>query len=207
MNKLAIYTFIIIGYFFSTKAQAQAFRAGAVAGINTSQISGDNLSGFNKPSPILGLFVERVFNENWSAQMELTYMGKGSRKNIDTARNDFTLYRLNMHYAEIPVLAKYNTGGKIAVEFGPSFGYLITHREKDEFGEMDGQFAPNEQFRRLDFSAALGLNYIISSNFHFNLRLVNSLLPVRDHDGQTKFRLNRGQYHTGLAFRLHYYFK
>lgn len=206
MKQLSLFLFILLqGLFF--QITAQTFKAGAIAGINTSQVSGDNLSGFTKPSPIAGLFVERMFGNEWSMQMELTYMGKGSRKNIDTTRNDFTLYRLNMHYAEIPLLLKYNTGSKLLIEFGPSFGYLIMHRELDEFGEMDGQFAPAEQFKRFDLSAALGLNYLLSEKFVFGLRLVNSLLPVRDHDGNTKFRLNRGQYHTGLAFRFHYYFK
>ena len=205
MKKLIICTFVTFTLFFiHSTIKAQGFNAGIVAGLNSSQVSGDDLSGFNKPSPILGLFVERKFSENWSAQMEITYMGKGSRKNIDTTRNDFTLYRLNMHYTEIPVMIKFHFSPKLIFEAGPSIGYLITHREADEFGDLVGQIEPREQFNRIDFSAAAGIYYGITDRLFFNLRVVNSVLPVRDHDGNTKFRLNRGQYHSGLGFRFQY---
>jgi len=195
---------LVIFVFVQSICFAQDFKAGLVAGINTSQVSGDNLSGFNKPSPIVGGFVERFFSTDFSIQMEISYMGKGSRKNIDTTRNDFSLYRLNMHYAEVPLMFKFHFTPKLKFEAGPSFGYLISFREADEFGDLVGQYSPREEFKRLDLSLAGGMYYAITEKFFFNLRLTNSLLPVRDHDGNTKFRLNRGQYHTGLAFRLQY---
>jgi len=41
---------------------SQEFNAGISAGISTSQVSGDNLAGFNKAGIILGGFVNRKIN-------------------------------------------------------------------------------------------------------------------------------------------------
>jgi hypothetical protein len=65
-----------------TSASAQSFQGGIYAGINTSQITGDDLAGYNKLSAAAGVFGRRTFGDKWAFMMELGYLGKGSKKNL-----------------------------------------------------------------------------------------------------------------------------
>ena len=59
MNRIHI-LFILI--FFHLFTFGQNFNAGGIIGINTSQVSGDNLSGFNKVGIRTGGFVNLEFD-------------------------------------------------------------------------------------------------------------------------------------------------
>ena len=63
---------------------SQDFNAGIIGGFSTSQVSGDELSGFNKIGPRIGCFVNKKINWYY-LQLELQYI-------IDCA-TDITLYK------------------------------------------------------------------------------------------------------------------
>ena len=70
MNRIHILSIFIFFHLFTF---GQNFNAGGIIGINTSQVSGDNLSGFNKLGVRIGGFVNREFNA-FTAQIELQYI-------------------------------------------------------------------------------------------------------------------------------------
>lgn len=71
--------FLILFFFFITQnLSGQNFNAGIVAGVSTTQVSGDNLAGFHKAGLILGGFVKRDINDQMQLQIEMTYTQKGS---------------------------------------------------------------------------------------------------------------------------------
>ena len=71
--------FIIAIYcIFQNNSRAQEFNAGILLGLSTSQVSGDNLGGFNKAGLILGGFVNRDINSLLSLQIEMMFVQKGS---------------------------------------------------------------------------------------------------------------------------------
>ena len=78
---------------------SQEFNAGISAGISTSQISGDNLAGFNKAGIILGGFVNRKINNLLMVQMEMIYIQKGSSNPNQNVNN---LADIHLDYIEIP---------------------------------------------------------------------------------------------------------
>src|SRR5258706_2393375 len=86
--------FLIISIFICPAlSQAQNFKAGAFAGISTSQVSGDNLAGFNKVGLYAGGFVKNSLGEKWEMQMVKSYIGKGSRPtDIDPAAKPYQNY-------------------------------------------------------------------------------------------------------------------
>ena len=55
---------------------SQDFNGGVFGGLSTSQVSGDNLSGFNKIGPRLGLYINRPIKW-YGVQLELQYLVKG----------------------------------------------------------------------------------------------------------------------------------
>jgi hypothetical protein len=193
-------------WFFSSTTKAQKFDAGLVIGFNTSQISGDNLGGFNRLSPNAGIFVKREVNEKLDWRLEMSYIGKGSRNapGPDDPATDY--YLLRIHYIEVPLMLSYQVKPKWRLEAGPSIGVYVGHFEEDINGEYVGILSSRENFKRLDVSGNLGIIWEFSEKWKLNVRGSNSILPVRNYDQQTSFRLNKGQLNKSIMLRLFYCF-
>ena len=58
MKKKILFLFIIL---ISVNVKSQNFNGGLIGGISTSQVSGDNLSGYNKAGLFLGLFASFLY--------------------------------------------------------------------------------------------------------------------------------------------------
>lgn len=185
---------------------AQGFKAGLILGFNTSQISGDDLGGFNRISPNSGIFVKRELSDKLSLQLEMTYLGKGSKKNLGPEDPASSYYLLRIHYIEVPVLLQYKFSNKITIEGGPSLGVYIGHKEEDINGEFVGVLSAREQFKRFDLSGNLGVIWNLNETWSLNVRASNSLLPVRNFDQQASFRLTRGQLNKSVMGRIFYNF-
>ena len=187
---------------FNSQSSGQSFDAGVFAGLSTTQISGDQLSGFNKVGIIAGGFASTYISEKFDASMQIMFIQKGSRKNAKPDKNDYTSYLLRLSYIEVPLLLQWKYSDRFWFEAGPTFGVLLSQYEENEIGEL-----PVERpFKDFEFGGALGMNIRLVNDLIFNIRLSNSFVPVRDHQsGQTDY-LNAGQYNSVLAFTLHYKF-
>jgi hypothetical protein len=187
-------------FFLAVATQAQNFGGGGIAGFSTSQVSGDRLSGFNKVGFVAGALASIPVSERVGVQMEITYIQKGSRKNLNPEKNDFRAYRLDLNYVEVPIIVLYHYNKKLVIEGGPSLGTLVHSKEQDE----QGSFTEQRPFKKTELSINAGISYPLISNLMLNWRISNSLLPVRPHVSGETFRLNMGQYNTVLAFTLRY---
>jgi hypothetical protein len=184
----------------------QRFNSGIQLGLNTSQITGDNLAGYNKAGVTAGIWVNRQLTERLSLWMELSYLPKGSKKINSPSDSIPDYYRLHLNYIEVPLSLNYRIHPKISIESGISCGAYISHIEEDVNGDLSGLYGPREQFKSTDISFNAGLNWHFNSKWMFNVRNANSIFPVRNHDQQTYFRLNRGQYTSCIMGRIIYQF-
>jgi hypothetical protein len=200
-NLLVILTLI----FSTSNAQENKFNAGILFGLNTSQITGDDLAGYDKPSLTFGGFVKREFGRS-AITMELAYLGKGSRKNFGPKDSIPTFYKLQLHYIEIPILFQFKFTPKLQAEIGPSMGVLLSYTEEDIYGDLSGEYASSEQFKRTDVSFNMGASWLFSKKWTLNIRNANSIFPVRDHDQKSHYRLNKGQYNSSIMGRIIYQF-
>ncbi|HRS53508.1 MAG TPA: outer membrane beta-barrel protein [Bacteroidales bacterium] len=187
-----------------SNTQAQKFGGGGYFGVVASQISGDQLAGFNKAGLDLGFFTNLTSNnKKISLQLELAYLQKGSRDNANPDKGDYVSYLLRLNYAEISLLARYNASNIFSFEAGPAIGYLFNVVERDQYGEL-----PNTNlFKKSDLNIIGGIHYNVNQNIKIVFRAANSLLPVRKHKGGGTYRLNKGQYNSLLSLTLHYTFK
>lgn len=194
MKKL--YLFLLVTFMtFSLSVKAQDFNGGVLGGIAMTQISGDNLSGFNKVGLYLGAYVNRDFSDRSSLQMELDFIQKGSRKNPNAKKNDYTTYLLRLNYIEIPVSYKYDFSKNGTLEAGLSLGVLVnSYEEANETTTISGG-----EFNRTDYSWHIGGYYTLMENLRINIRYSNSFIPVRDHSSGATDRLNAGQYNSVLS--------
>ncbi len=183
--------------------EAQRFRGELTAGVAGSQISGDQLGGFNKAGLLAGIGVRTQLSQKLEAGFRMLYLQKGSRKPLKNDGTDSSYYLLRLNYIDIPFTIKYHVSKSIALEAGPSLGYLISDYEEDENGEMNYRRA----FLKYDFSANFSLVYILNRHFDFMLGYWQSILPVREHSSGAVYRLNQGQYSSLLSFSLLYTFR
>jgi len=193
---------------FGLMASAQTFKSGAILGLNASQVEGDGFGGYNKVGLIIGGFTNTQLSEKWSAQFEIYYTNKGSRKNANPDRGDFSSLKVTLDYIEIPVALRYHYK-KFLFEGGLYFGRLINDNIENEFGQLPTQSTP---FKSYDFGAFLGFYYQLNDHFVFNLRSKNSVLPIRDFDnldqniGIYNRLFSRGWYNVELNFSVRYQF-
>ena len=174
---------------------AQNFDAGLLFGFTTSQVSGDQLTGYNKLGPRLGAFVSYPIQKKMNLQVEMQYIQKGSKKPF--VKNSPQTYSLTLHYLEIPITLNYKVKEEIYLESGIGTGYLFAFKEEDEYGDI-GSHKPN----RLAIDFIFGAQYLFNEKTKILLRLGNSIIPFRAGSKWGKEVFDKGQYSTVLSLTL-----
>jgi hypothetical protein len=195
--KLKITCFIMI-LFISNNINSQEFKAGIKAGINTSQVSGDNLGGFHKAGLLIGGYVNRNINQLLSFQLEMIFIQKGS-SNTD---KNFPIAEIYLDYIEVPLLLIYRQSENIFIESGIHTSALINGYYHDLYGRLENQ----NKFDNFDLGFIIGVNYKINNKLSLNTRASNSIIPFAEHASGQTYRFNKGKYNTGLSFILQYQF-
>lgn len=182
---------------------AQSFHVSILAGVSTSQVSGDRLGGFDKAGIAAGGEVYRTFGQKWNFGFEILYVQKGSRKPDNSKNGDYTYYRLRLNYIEIPVIVRYLYSNKFSFEAAPSFGRLLFTGEEDESGPL----LYRRPFNNYEFGIGGGFAYHFNKQLALHIRVSSSVVPVRKHQSGQTWYLNRGQYNEVLLFAFRYEFR
>lgn len=162
--------------------KAQNFYGGLVLGGITSQVAGDNRSGFNKFGITGGAFACLPLSDDFAFQMELKYIQKGSRSNDVENRPEFDPYLIKLDYMELPLVFSYNLNkininekpmSWINIELGLSFDFLIYHRE-----EIKGIPNDNNPWNKVVSNTILGFKFRITKNLDISVRTINSITSV-----------------------------
>jgi hypothetical protein len=193
-------------------AQEIQFEGGLSGGLVLSQISGDNLSGFDQPGFSASGFV-RITGKSASAfRLELGFIQKGSRKVPDPENGDYNEYKLRLNYFEMPILYEYRRNS-LLLQGGLYLAFLTSWKEETQLGPLtilDENQEPLE-FLPLDFGLALGCTYEVSERFFIAGRYTSSITPARRHPSgktlsqalnTTFVEANRGQYNYALQFLI-----
>lgn len=169
---------IFILLFAPTVSLAQGFGGGLYGGISTSQVTGDNIGGFNKVGGWGGAFTDYRFTPRSTIQFELSFIQKGSRQ-APTVKNNGVLYVNNQNYLELPILYRWYGIKNMSIEMGTQVGYLINAIERDNSGEIRGAIP----HRQVEWSAAAGLSYYFwKGKIEVNARYANSILSMKKTD-------------------------
>lgn len=198
-----ILLFVLVTLGLPFTAKAQLFRAEVTGGIAGSQVSGDELSGFNKAGIYAGLGVRTSLNKEFEIGFKILYFQKGSRQRLKSDEPDSSFYLLRLNYMEVPLTLRYAISKSFYIEAGPSLGYLVKSSEQDEQGELNFR----RPFSKFDLSITGCFGYVITENLDFNLGYFQSIVPIREHASGAIYRLNQGQFSSVLTFTLLYTFK
>ncbi|MBL7719844.1 MAG: PorT family protein [Flavipsychrobacter sp.] len=186
-------TLIACGLCVTSSAQSsyyeedpRTFYAGPVFGGNFTQVDGDNYAGYSKPGFNVGGVLYMHMAPKVAASMEILFSQKGAVSNIVKNAGLTGLiiqkYRLNLNYAEVPVMLQFFDKRKSHAGFGLSVSRLITMNER---ADVEPKSVSVPDFER-DFPVnKMDYNFLVGANLHcwkgifFNLRFQYSLTPMR----------------------------
>ncbi len=185
-------------------ASSQGFNGGVLAGANMSQVDGDRLAGYKKINGVFGVFVNRKFNNVLRAQLEMNYLGKGSKQAANPDSGVTYFRKISLHYLELPLMLqiwweKYN----VHVDLGISYGVLLSQREEDEHGDQ----VLVGPFKATEFGFILGINYEFYEQLSVALRFGYSILPVANTAHIIAWHSYGGSYNNLLSFTVQYQFE
>ncbi len=191
---------------FQDQASAQQrFKAGVVAGLNASQILGDDSGGYNRLGMQAGLRAITIFTEKTDLLFEILYSQRGSR-DLDVFPCSKDRLSISTQYIEIPVMVtlkdwldEEDDYYKIQVSGGFSYGRLLNVDAVDSCHDLQA-----ENFNENDVSITFGAEYFSSEHISWGVRWSRSfnLLYNKDKFDASKNSL-RGFF---LSFRGAYIF-
>jgi hypothetical protein len=156
---------------------------GLKAGLNVSDLTGDNLPGDHSPRLgfIGGGFANVALTPMFSVQPEVLYTQKGVSTDSETTE-------INADYIEVPVLAKFtvpatSTGLMIGAYAGPAISFRVKENTSANFVDV-GVDADTDIFRSVDFGGAAGVT-VGAGPFAVDGRYTASLRRATDEDETT----------------------
>ena len=166
---------------FNLKSQNEiksVFSLNPALGLNGCQIHGDSYSGYDKLGLFSGIAVSAYLNKKLSLDIGFYFTQKGARHNPVPSKGDFSYYRVNLNYVELPLIAKYQLNSVYFASIGPSLAYLINYNENINYVDFTGYY----QFNKFETGINFGLGRsIIKNKFLLEIRSSNSFMPIREY--------------------------
>ena len=188
--------------FALTTVNAQDITFGVKAGINFANTnvsdSDENLEGIT--SFHFGGVVEFSVSETFSIQPELLYSAQGLQQKEEFEGFTFES-KLKLDYINIPIMAKYYVAEGFSIEAGPQVGFLLSANQEFEFDGDSEEEDVKDDFKGIDFGAAIGLGYRLDSGLNFSARYILGLSNIaEDTEGDFSVQNNVFQVSVGYFF-------
>jgi hypothetical protein len=172
--------FFWIFLFFSVLSHAQTerklFSLKPAFGVSGCQIHGDGYRGYRKFGVFGGAAVNIAFKEKISVDLGFYFSQKGARHNPNPEKGDLNFYHVKLNYLEVPLLFRFQLNPMYFATIGPSLAYLLSASEYNQFGEVT-----NRAFNKFEPAVAVGLGRKVGEAFFVEVRMSNSLAPIRDY--------------------------
>ena len=169
MKKLFVLASLVICV-IAAKAQAGKAQFGVKGGLNLANLQSPNTDYDSKSGLHAGLLAHVHVTNHFAVQPELYYSNQGTEY-----RNANQIFRTNLSYLNLPVLAQYMVGTGFRLQTGPQLGFLLD--AKSRVKDSDTKTDVEDNFKSTDFSWAFGASYLTNSGFgvdaRYNLGLSN----------------------------------
>ena len=202
---------VLLAFAICLQVISQPFHGGLLGGLTASQVDGDSYAGYNRVGLQGGVFVSTLFTGNLGARLEIKYTSRGARKPVTSDNTE--IYKLNLHYVDLPVLLTLQVKKIGQLELGLVPGYLFAAGGEDDGGELPEDFLVD--FRKFDLGTLMGLNLGVSPRIAVNLRYSYSIFSIRDLESAGAyyswfgklFGHSRGDFNNYLTFAVSYMLK
>lgn len=202
-SKLSILLIIIFVVVSSIEMTAQVIKGEAILGMNLTQVDGDEVYGFKKVGANVGAGVLIPFGKNWDVSLEALFSQKGANQKEQYDDSLSFAYKLNLNYAEVPVLVMYTDKEFISAGAGFSWGRLVGVKEWEHGQLVETTTVNSGVYSKNDFCILGDLRIRIYKQLKFNLRYQYSLVKIRTREfGNPPDTWTRDQYNNVITFRL-----
>jgi Outer membrane protein beta-barrel domain len=195
MNTLYKILFLAFFLLFTEGVTAQArFKATAFAGINLSQIDGDEQDGYRKPGLSLGINGSIFINPAFDISTELMYSTKGAALtgNINADQRNTYFSTFDLKYSEIALLTNFylkpnssKTYYTRSIHLGFSYGRLLQSATSIYRGNQLQPLAESNivsQYNPHDVSVIVGWSQLFTQRLGITLRHTTSLTTLYRYD-------------------------
>jgi opacity protein-like surface antigen len=202
MKKVLVLVAAVCSSYFA-QAQDGGIKLGLKAGINYSNITGDDASSADPKFGFhLGAFADYGINEMVSIRPELLYSTKGfkmeeSESNIAEPGDKLSIdYTQEMNYLDVPVLAHVKQGN-FFFEVGPQISFLLSAKgtAKVTYKAADGSSdseedseSSTEGMKSVGFGYALGAGYELANGVALGLRYNGDFTSISEDDDAGKIK-------------------
>jgi len=195
------------------------------AGINLTQVDGDEVYGYHKVGLNIGPSVIIPFGKDkrWSVTMELLFSQLGSKQKSEYGPTDTIVkkdstkyydgYRLSLTYVQIPVIVHFTDKRFIAGGIGLQYGQLVAVTEYEDYNDIRGFVRTSTTlagpYSRSDLEVLADVRLRIYRGFWFDARYSYSIFSIRHREFQNPFYLNtwwRNQFNNVVTLKLVYIF-
>ncbi len=186
MKRLFIILFVSgLIAFGANKAMAQSFNAGLIVGPTFCQVDGDSYYGFHQLGFTAGVYANLPVADHLSAQAELKYSLFGAHSSTkEVTEYYYNPYSLRLHYAEIPVMLRYDlgifrVGGRpldfLTLEAGASVDVRLRATE-----DVDTDYqVTTYRWNALSATANAGVHVAFNEHLGLGARFMYSVVPCR----------------------------
>jgi hypothetical protein len=197
--------------FGTSSVYSQRIQGAVIAGMNLSQVDGDEVYGFKKPGANVGLSAIVPFGKSFEFSIETLFNQKGANQKTQYASDTLFsgAYKLKLNYLEVPVLLMYNDKDIITAGAGFSYGRLVSVSEYEHGKKVESTTLTSGTYNRNDYNILADVRFRIYKRFRLNLRYAYSLAKIRTRDFYTTdgdYDVTRKQYNNVISLRIVYRF-
>jgi hypothetical protein len=153
---------------------AQNFNSALVAGLNASEIHGDEMRGLNKTGIFAGFQITYPFSEKFQMGMGMVYSRKGSRKSFNPDQISHGAWRvLKANYVDVPFSGTY-VYDKLRFSGAIVPAVLVNTYLEDDFGTI-----PDADFlKRIDLLSRAETGYLLADEIEVFISYSYSILAI-----------------------------
>lgn len=186
MKKVIVFLFVCFLVAFGTiQSFGQSFNGGLIVGPTFCQVDGDHYAGFHQLGFTAGTYINLPLNDHLSAQMELKYSLLGAHSSHkEVTEYYYAPYSLRLHYAEIPLMLRYDLGcfrvngsplDFVTLEAGASFDIRLRATE-----DVDADYqVTTSRWNFFSMTGNAGIHFAFNEHFGFGARYMYSIVPIR----------------------------
>ena len=172
------------------KRPLNRFNAGVVVGINTSQINGDHLSGYDKFGFFTGIRATANLNTNAELVVEMQFIRKGSTDPDQFVAGEKRSRFIALDYIEVPILYHHKIEskvGKIGLEAGIAFGRLFGFRINENANTINYTTfsSKQEEFKKNELALIMGSGIFVNEQIRVMGRFNYSLTLFYENENPT----------------------
>lgn len=162
------------------------FKAMFSAGLNLSQIDGDEQAGYTHPGANIGVGVMVKFHKYLSVNTGIYYTMKGATKKANVNVLPLQSFKINWDYVQVPIMFNVHDKKLVMASVGIGLNYLVRNQishQVDSFGtgllEINPSGLKNPAPKRFDLTGIAGFQFFIKRVFGLGAQFEYSFLKLR----------------------------